>query len=127
MSLLMRRRELMQSGGGEDKGWESGVKYDWSDKLIPNVYILTTNGKESAYSSWSATDFLPCHGVRYLQRGAFMSIYNAFYDENKSFIRSFGLGGDNSTVDVPANAYYFRLSDTTSKMNNADRYIIPYE
>lgn len=110
----------------EDKGWTDGVKYDWLTGLVPNVYILTSNGKESAYNGWSASDYLPCHGAKRLVRGEFMSLYNAFYDENKRFILSFNLGGNDTEAVVPENAFYFRVSDTTAKMKAGDRYLIPY-
>lgn len=111
----------------DDKGWTDGVKYDWLTGLVPNVYILTSNGKEASYSGWSASDYLPCHGVKRLVRGGFMSIYNAFYDENKRFIRSFNLGGNYTEAVVPENAFYFRVSDTSSNFRNLRRwYVIPY-
>lgn len=127
MNALMRRRGMMASTSKEDdKGWTDGVKYDWLTGLVPNVYILTSNGKEASYSGWSASDYLPCHGAKRLVRGLFMSMYNAFYDENKRFIRSFSLGGDYPEAAVPKNAFYFRVSDTTTKMKSHDRYLIPY-
>lgn len=124
----MSRRLMLRNGSGAepDKGWEDGIKYDWSTGLVPNVYILTSNGQEAAYNGWSASDFLPCHGVKTLVRGSFMSLYNAFYDENKNFIRAFNLGGDNSTAVVPQTAYYFRVSDATTKMTDPSKYLIPY-
>lgn len=127
MNALLRRRGMMASTSKEeDKGWTDGVKYDWLTGLVPNVYILTSNGKESAYNGWSASDYLPCHGVKRLVRGGFMSMYNAFYDENKRFIRSFNLSGNNTEAVVPENAFYFRVSDTTAKMEADDQYLIPY-
>lgn len=127
MNALMRRRGMMASTSKEeDKGWTDGVKYDWLTGLVPNVYILTSNGKEASYSGWSASDYLPCHGAKRLVRGLFMSLYNAFYDENKSFIKRFDLSGNHETVSVPENAFYFRVSDTTAKMKDNDRYLIPY-
>lgn len=110
----------------DDKGWTDGVKYDWLTGLVSDVYILVSNGEEASYSGWSASDYLPCHGAKRLVRGMFMSRYNAFYDENKRFIRWFSLAGDFSEAVVPENAFYFRVSDLTSKMKEANRYVIPY-
>ena len=125
----MSRRLMLrnESGVEPEKGWEDGVKYDWSTGLVPNVYILTSNGQEAAYNGWSASDFLPCNGVKTLVRGSFMTIYNAFYDENKNYIRPFRIDGNNTTVAVPQAAYYFRVSDETKRMNDPTMYyLIPY-
>ena len=117
---------MVSTSKEEDKGWTDGVKYDWLTGLVPNVYILTSNGSEAAYDGWSASDYLPCRGVKRLARGRAMTMFNAFYDENKRFIRSFSLATNSAELVVPENAFYFRVSDVTNSMTNPNCYVIPY-
>lgn len=119
--------------GGEDSGggdgemsnevkWTDGVAYSY--EAVENEYV-DTNGTFTAYNGWNRTPYLYCKGAAVLRAvvNAPTSMlggnntYNAFYDESKNFISSFGYDGiDNNTagaytdIEVPANAVYFAAS-----------------
>ena len=84
--------------------------YDWID----GGYIDNTNGNLVSNNNWKYTDFIKItDGIKSL--GVFTTLegsysYNAFYDINKTFISNFSV--NSSTIDIPSNAVYFRLSST---------------
>ena len=84
--------------------------YEWID----GGYIDNTNGNLVSNNNWKYTDFIKItDGVKSL--GVFTTLegsysYNAFYDINKTFISNFSV--NSSTIDVPSNAAYFRISST---------------
>ena len=84
--------------------------YEWID----NGYIDNTNGNLVSNNNWKYTDFIKItDGIKSL--GIFTTLegsysYNAFYDINKTFISNFSV--NSSTIDVPSNAVYFRISST---------------
>lgn len=43
--------------------------------------------------------------------------YNAWYDGDKRFIKSFGLGPTTNILEKPENAKFVRISDATSQMS----------
>ena len=106
--------------------WTDGVAYTYT--AIKNVYVNKTDGSFVDYASWDRTPYLKCDGVSKLSAVAKMedttlltslanTEYNAFYDENKSFISSFSFKfkdgyalGDCVDIEVPANAVYFVVS-----------------
>ena len=105
---------MEESGGGgavSGEGWVSGVPYEFN--VISDAYI-TKDGREAAYIGWSATDYIPCHGVTALIHtykpgaGAYYAFYGADYVALPSNeIPQFS----GSTLGVPANAYYYRASN----------------
>ena len=87
---------------------------------IDNEYV-NTDGTFTTYNGWSRTDYIDCSSVesfRYKNTGR-ASNYNAFYDENKTFIEMFPIQtlelGDRTK---PVNAKYFVLSNYTSDLKN---------
>ena len=84
--------------------------YEWID----GGYIDNTNGNLVNNNNWKYTDFIKItDGVKSF--GVFTTLegsysYNAFYDINKTFISNFSV--NSSTIDIPSNAVYFRLSST---------------
>lgn len=87
--------------------------------LKKNVYIETQNGNESAYSGWSATDFISCHGEKLLLINTVeATAYNIFYNSSKAKIKGFTLAVGDNTVDVPNDAYYYRISNETAAMES---------
>ena len=84
--------------------------YDWFD----GGYIDNTNGNLVSNNNWKYTDFIKItDGVKSF--GVFTTLegsysYNAFYDINKTFISNFSV--NSSTIDIPSNAVYFRISST---------------
>ena len=85
-------------------------KYEW----IEGGYIDNTNGNLVSNNNWKYTDFIKItDGVKSF--GVFTTLegsysYNAFYDINKTFISNFSV--NSSTIDIPSNAVYFRISST---------------
>ena len=84
--------------------------YEW----IEGGYIDNTNGNLVSNNNWKYTDFIKItDGVKSF--GVFTTLegsysYNAFYDINKTFISNFSV--NSSTIDIPSNAVYFRISST---------------
>lgn len=105
-------RVSQDNGGGGGGGNYTDTL--WDGTLIPNIYI-ETNGEETSYNGWSATDYLEIPNVSLIYRAGHITSasYNAWYDENKTFISSFGTG---SIDTVPNNAKFVRYSHSTSSM-----------
>ena len=86
---------------------------------IANKYIDQNDGKLLEYNGWVATDYISCDGVNTLYITTTKnSIYGAFYsskDESTRIARLSVTLGTN-VVEVPTNAKYFRLSNTTADM-----------
>ena len=88
------------------------LKYDYN--WIDGGYIDNTNGNLVSNNNWKYTDFIKIvDGIKSF--GIFTTLegsysYNAFYDINKTFITNFSV--NSSTIDVPGNAVYFRISST---------------
>ena len=112
---------MEESGGGgavSGEGWVSGVPYEFN--VIDGIYIQA-NGVVTPYASWSATDYIPCHGVTALVHSykAGDGQYFAFYDADYVPLKYENNASSNARptmsvciVGVPANAYYYRISDS---------------
>lgn len=102
---------IFSNGGGGGGNYTDSL---WDGTLIPNVYI-EQNGTEVSYNGWSATDYLEIPNVSTIYRAGQITTasYNAWYDENKTFISFFGA---RSIDTVPNNAKYVRYSYSTSAM-----------
>ena len=133
------------SGGGESGGtgvsnestWTDGVPYIYD--AVNNTYI-ESNGAETAYNTWSSSPYLYCGGASQLVFTVLLDTtmlsannnYNAFYDENKTFISKFSIAGiGNASLDgvevgatkeitIPGNAAYFRVSQKAGVYGNID-------
>ena len=111
-------------GGDTDVGWVNGEKV--SPALVEAEYVNNTNGSFAAYNGWSRTDYIYCAGAETLElsgdRASWSSAnkYNAFYDAEKNFIKSFNndLSTSNpSRIKIPEGACYFALSGTSDEMS----------
>lgn len=88
--------------------------------LVPNTYITGT-GVEAYYNGWSSTDFvnvIPGGSLHVTAQNRLT--YNAFYDENKTFITggTFTIDIGYNNITVPNNAYYCRISGKSEHMEN---------
>ena len=86
--------------------------------LISGSYVKT-NGEIAEYAGWSRTDYIDCEGYNtlYVESAVgIASIYNCFYDENKTRLSNFTVGFTDSPViiAIPPTAKYFMLSNATS-------------
>lgn len=119
--------------GNSDVGTElDGVNGRLQRYSDGNVYILSNSqadryikentGALSVYNGWTATDFLSCDGLDklYVTATALSRNYNAFYSaaDESTYISSFRVDVGENVVPVPANAKYYRLSNTTEAMQN---------
>lgn len=107
----------------------SNLKSDLENNTISpewtsGKYISDSDGSEISYASWSCTDFIEVSGntLNLYMTIAYGSRYNAFYDENKTFISSFIFTESAPSVDVPDGAKYFRLSCETRYANSIKLY-----
>ena len=133
---------VAESGGGEtgvsnESTWTDGVAYTFNP--VNDTYI-ESNGAETAYTGWSSSPYLYCDGASQLVftvllDSTIISVnnnYNAFYDENKTFISNFSIAGiGNASADgaeigatkeiiIPKNAAYFRVSHKAGVYGNID-------
>lgn len=119
----------------DTKNWFDRIAYNMP--LVHDVYI-ETNGAQVSYEGWSATDFLPCKGVKDIliyspETTTYESLYNVFYDEQKRAICSFTINNSGisneplsiveynaeyfTMTSVPENACYVRFSHTTGRLS----------
>lgn len=140
-----------EDSGGEETGvsnettWTDGVKYTYS--AVDGEYI-ETDGTITPYADWSRTPYLYCSGVSTLRVVVQLTStqfntncqYNAFYDGDKNFIKSFSFQGiDGNTegayfdVEIPDNAVYFVashkrniISTTNNSYGQAFAGFVPY-
>ena len=133
---------VAESSGGEtgvsnESTWTDGVAYTFNP--VNDTYI-ESNGAETAYNTWSSSPYLYCDGASQLVFTVLLDSsmlsanndYNAFYDENKTFISRFsiaGIGnasvdgaevGDTKEITIPVNAAYFRVSHKNRVYGNID-------
>lgn len=87
--------------------------------LVDGEYVDNTNGNFVAYAGWSRSEFIPVKSY-YSITGAvsYRSIYNAFYDNNKTFLKSFVIEQTDTVIVVPDDAVYMAVSSTTPAMAN---------
>lgn len=101
--------------------WTNGSPYNYT--VVKNEYV-ETNGDITPYNGWSRTPYLYCKDASKIRVKVTYSTtilntnngYNAFYDENKTFISSFSMLDSDYTlgvykdINIPSNASYFVLS-----------------
>lgn len=106
--------------------WVDGVPYSF--EWVENKYIENKDpGAEESYSGWNASPFLNCSGAGHINihNGFFVSSgYNAWYDENKTWIDKFSVALGDSSIAVPSNAVYFRVSYDASRASGDRTYTI---
>ena len=112
------------TGGDTGESWVNGETV--SPALVEAEYVNKTNGSFVAYNGWSRTDYIYCAGAETLElsgdRASWSNnnAYNAFYDAEKNFFKSFsnGLSTSNpSRIKIPEGACYFVLSGTSDEMS----------
>ena len=89
-----------------------------------NYYVDNSNGKLVENISWKYTDYVDIKGYEKIlietsQEGS--TSYNAFYDKDKNFISLLNLS--NTSVDIPTNAKYFRLSNDKRFTTKVKKYL----
>lgn len=106
---------VAESGGDtENNGWTDGESYNlnWTDG-----YYLTSTGAPANISGFSVTEFVPCAGVTNIilcKRANNNDQYNYFYDKERNKISGFSFANNTySTIEVPENAAFFRISVRT--------------
>jgi len=92
--------------------------------LVNNSYVKNTDGGFANYNGWKRTDKIDVAGVSQLiYYTPTKSDYNAFYDDQKTFISAFSLlagklNGNYRVLEVPSTAKYIALSGVASDMDN---------
>lgn len=96
----------------------SNIAGRYSFILYENKYIRASDGSMQTLQDWSATDYIEVNGVSQIMihSTALNTQSNAFYDSAKNFISTFSIIDGDTIVNVPSNAKYFRLSNTTVAM-----------
>ena len=119
----MDRRMMMQSAAGKSDmhGWSNGIAY--TDIVVVKNQYVGTNGAFTQYTGWDRTGYVPCNGAATLEVPKLSGSggdtqYCAFYTEDHTYIRKFNVahGTGYTVVSVPANAYYFVLSETAASL-----------
>lgn len=109
----------IKTNSSSPSGKVSITKTNIEYTLINNQYISNTNGQPIAFASWSITDYIDLENSNLIAVVATNSTgYNAWYNADKQFIKSFGLGPSINLIEKPENARYIRISDHTAHMNN---------
>lgn len=106
--------------------WVDGVPYSF--EWVENKYIANkAPGDEVPYSGWNASPFLNCSGAGHINIHNGFSVssgYNAWYDENQTWIDKFSVALGDSSIAVPSNAVYFRVSYNASGASGDRTYTI---
>ena len=99
-------------------------------KILHNTYISSSNGEETTYNSWDATDFIQVGSysqiaIAYGSTNPINS-YSAMYDSQKKYVSK--LSVKTTTIDsekgnliilaIPSNVEYIRLSSVVGIFND---------
>lgn len=119
--------------------WTNEVAYTYSP--ITGKYVDNKTGVLIDYASYSATPYLYCKGASKIKIEVVYEttalatsnnhVYNAFYDENKTFISSFRIldsdysVGTYKEINIPSNATYFVLSHKSEVLKNSGNNNMP--
>lgn len=119
--------------------WTNEVAYTYSP--ITGKYVDNKTGALIDYASYSATPYLYCKGASKIKIEVVYEttalatstnhVYNAFYDENKTFISSFRIldsdysVGTYKEINIPSNATYFVLSHKSDVFKNSGNNNMP--
>ena len=85
---------------------------------IQDVYIRTSDGKEIAYSGWSASAPIPVPPDATKAFCPFRPTYSIFYTESMEKIRNPTFSTDTRLADVPNGAKFYRLSALKKDMES---------
>ena len=85
--------------------------------IVYNTYI--NNGIETPDASSRSSGFIACDiGDIFEITTTHANNYNAYYDENKAFVRMLRLENGKNTITIPVGVKYFRISEAGSVMDN---------
>lgn len=121
--------EAINTESERAKGVESQLKEDIENIVRGNVslgkitngyYLIKTNGNLEPYSGWSTTDYIDLNGVDkiYIDWEK-ASVYNCYYDKNKSYLGGVDIYDGYNIIEVIENARYIRLSNETTVLAKA--------
>lgn len=96
--------------------YKNGFEYM---QIVVGEYV-GTDGVFHTDSNWSRTKHIDCSLYKRLEfiGNTKKTIYNAFYNSNNTFIRAFTVDIGESMIDVPSDAKYFVLSNTSNDLPN---------
>jgi hypothetical protein len=99
------------------------------DNNSKNTYINSGNGALTSYSGWQSSEYIDVSNTNKIvvyTQGSLPESWNAFYDENKKFVKSLNLSGYTKKfkatlgtyviITIPENAKYLRLSAANATM-----------
>ena len=99
------------------------LKINW----INGGYIDKNNGNVVNYDSWSYSDFIQLTEYNFIKRiWGEESKYNAVYDKDKNYLRSFTVPEGESISDVLNSAVYIRFSVKTSQIDKCKVQLLPF-
>ena len=87
--------------------------------IVEKEYVRI-DGVTQPDPNWSRTDYIDCSNYEslHLTNCTKHSIYNAFYDSDKSFISSFSIDVGDNELTIPSGAKYFMLSNASADLPN---------
>ena len=87
--------------------------------IVAGEYV-GTDGVFNTDSNWSRTEYIGCSLYKKLRfiGNTKRTICNAFYDSSKTFIKKFAIDIGECVIDVPSNAKYFVISNTSNEISD---------
>lgn len=107
------------------------------DNNSKNTYINSENGALTSYSGWQSSEYMDISNYNKIviySQGNLPDSWNAYYDENKNFIKSINISGYTKKyksslgtyviIPIPEDAKYLRVSASNEVMKalNIDEY-----
>lgn len=98
------------------------------DLIIKKTYISSSDGSLISYDTWDSTDFLYVGDYKYIaiysDNDFSLTSYNAMYDSDKNFVKSFGASAKSYSSkigyyflrEIPSNVKYIRMSANSSEL-----------
>ena len=114
-----------------------GDKLYNSENNSLNTYINSSNGALTSYSGWQSSEYMDISNYNKIviySQGNLPDSWNAYYDENKNFIKSINISGYTKKyksslgtyviIPIPEDAKYLRVSASNEVMKalNIDEY-----
>lgn len=132
--LLVKRVDTLETESAK-KTTVDELKTAFYDLQIDNLPIMllkdkyvTTAAVIADYTGWDCTDYIPVKGYKSLKvKSSVQSGYNVFVDESKEKVgNNFNVTTNYTTVNVPSNAEYVLMSNTSAGMANLEAFLIRY-
>lgn len=87
--------------------------------LVKGFYVNTNTGALSHDNEYTATGFIDVSGLdRIIFVNDKKTLYNCFYDANKTKISNFAIGVGTVAIKIPTNAMYVVVSNTNANMES---------